>query len=315
MRKISGEMANDNPFVGPHCRVLITGGTGFIGKSLVNLLLSAGHTVTVVTRNPMRAARLFQNAVRCVRDFAEIGTDNIPDVIINLAGASIAGGRWSAAHKQTLYRSRLQTTQAVVEWCAQLPQRPAVLINASAIGYYGDRPATELLTESSIAGDGFMADLCEQWEAAAHKIEALSIRLVLLRFGVVFGRGGALPMMALPFRLFAGGPIGSGTQMLSWIHLDDVMAIIASAIKNRTMFGVYNAVAPHSVSQREFALTIAHQLHRPAWITTPAWSLRLLAGEMADLFLSGQHVVPQKLLQEQFAFRYANLESALKNLL
>ncbi len=315
MQQTPGEIASDNPFDGPRCRVLVTGGTGFIGSRLVNLLLSAGHAVTVVTRNPTRATRLFNGKVRCIREFAELGPDVIQDVMINLAGASIAGGRWSAAHKQKLYQSRLRTTEALIQWSAKLPQHPAVLINASAVGYYGDRPATELLTESSTAGDEFMADLCKQWEAAAHKIEAQGVRLVLLRFGVVFGRGGALPMMTLPFRLFAGGPMGSGEQMLSWIHLDDVMGIIASAIKNPTMAGVYNAVAPHSVSQREFALTVAHVLHRPAWITTPAWSLRLLAGEMADLFLSGQYAVPQKLLQEKYNFRYPNLESALKNLL
>jgi uncharacterized protein (TIGR01777 family) len=315
MQQTVGEIGSGNPFDGPRRRVLVTGGTGFIGTRLVNLLVSSGHAVTVVTRSPARAARLFNKKVRCVREFAEIGPDAFQDVVINLAGASIAGGRWSAAHKQKLYRSRLQTTQALVEWSAQLQQRPAVLINASAVGFYGDRPADEVLTESSSAGNEFMADLCKQWESAAHKIDGQGVRLVLLRFGVVFGRGGALPMMVLPFRLFVGGPMGSGQQMLSWIHIDDVMRVIASAITNQAMTGVYNAVAPHSVSQREFARTVANVLQRPAWITTPAWSLRLLAGEMADLFLSGQNVAPQKLLQEKFEFRYPDLESALENLL
>lgn len=308
-------MTDDNPFAGSHYRVLVTGGTGFIGRRLVGLLLNAGHEVTVVSRDPSRSARLFHGEVQSVRGFDELGVNAVQEVLINLAGASIAGGRWSARHKETLYQSRLQTTRNLVAWSLRARHRPSVLINASAVGYYGARPAGELLTESSSAGDEFMADLCRRWEDEAKKIEEQGIRLVLLRFGLVLGHGGALPMMALPFRFFMGGPIGSGEQMISWIHIDDLMSIFAQAIRNPAMSGVYNAVAPQTVSQREFADRVGRTLARPHNLTTPAWAVRGIAGEMSRLFLTGQNAVPQKLQREQFGFRYPHLDNALGNLL
>lgn len=304
-----------NPFSGPHRSFVVTGGTGFIGKNLVNLLLDAGHSVAVVSRDPIRAARLFAHRAKCVADFTQLPSDNIYEVIINLAGASIAGGRWSNSQKIKLLESRPQVTRALIEWSAQLTQRPALLINASAIGFYGSRRADEILTESSNPGREFMADLCREWEALAQTIEAQHIRLVILRLGVVFGHGGAMPLQTLPFKLFVGGRIGDGMQFINWIHIDDVMAIMAEAIGNESMRGIFNAVAPERISQYKFAQSVGHVLRRPVWTRVPACVLKFAAGEMSQLFLAQQNVVPQKLLSMDFRFRFPTMDAALRDLL
>ncbi|WP_186172850.1 TIGR01777 family oxidoreductase [Burkholderia gladioli] len=304
-----------NPFAGQaHRSVLVTGGTGFIGEALVGQLLDAGHRVTLLTRSPLRAAYQFGGRVRCVTALDQLHAHEHFDVVINLAGAPVLGPRWSAKRQATLLASRVGVTEALLLWVEGAAHRPALWIQASAIGYYGVRAPEERLDETSRPGSGFMSELCRRWEAAAAPLDAWPIRKVVLRLGLVFGPGGALPPMLLPYRVGLGGRLGDGRQVMSWIHRDDVLRLIAEAMHRDTMRGVYNAVAPEAPSQAEFARTAGRVLRRPAWFRLPAAPLRRAAGEMAELLLDGQHVVPARLQREGFVFRFAGLEAALRDL-
>ena len=248
-------------------QVLITGGTGFIGRALVQRLAAAGHTVTVWSRHPAQAARQLGAGVRCVSALNAIAAADRIDAIVNLAGARVVGPPWTAARRQVLLDSRVGTTQALLEWLQQTGQRPSVWVQASAIGFYGVRPPEELLTETSAPGQGFMSELCVRWEQAAAQAKALGIRQVVLRLGVVLGPGGALPQLLRPIRLGLGGRMGSGQQVMSWIHRDDVLTLITTALQapqnNPPMQGTYNATAPEPVPQATFARTAGQLLHRP----------------------------------------------------
>ncbi|WP_432719442.1 TIGR01777 family oxidoreductase [Jeongeupia wiesaeckerbachi] len=312
--RMSRRPARANAFAGlPHQRVLVTGGTGFIGEALLNQLVAAGHAVTVLTRRPLDAAYLFQGRVRSIASLAQLHAAERFDVVINLAGAPVIGPRWSPARKAVLLASRMRTTDALLAWLARAEQAPAVWVQASAIGFYGVRPGDELLSERSAAGSGFMSELCQRWEARAG--QAGGVRQVVLRLGLVFGHGGALPPLLLPYRLGVGGRVGSGAQVMSWIHLDDVLALIARSIVDPTLRGVYNAVAPEAVSQAEFASMVGGLLGRPVWLALPAGLLRRVLGEMAQLLVDGQRVSPQRLLAQGYVFRYATLREALGDLL
>lgn len=309
------QSAPPNPFTDvPHQRVLVTGGTGFIGEALVGQLLDAGHQVTVLTRDPLRAAYLFDGRARCIRSLRSLDAAEVFDAVINLAGAPVVGPRWSARRQQQLLASRVGTTQALADWLARAQHTPAVWVQASAIGFYGVRDAAEGLTEGSAQGKGFMATLCAEWEAAAHTAGAHATRQVVLRLGLVFGPGGALMPLLLPFRLGVGGRMGSGRQVMSWIHRDDVLQLLARALRDPQMQGTYNAVAPDAISQAVFARTAGQVLRRPVWFHLPAAPLRWLLGEMAELFVDGQRVLPERLTQAGFAFRYPTLASALRDL-
>lgn len=297
-----------------HRSVLVTGGTGFIGEALVKLLLDAGHDVTVWTRDPLRAAYLFNGRARCLRDLTQLDVAAHFDVIVNLAGAPVIGPRWSPARKAQLLASRVNTTQSLVNWVTQAKSRPSTWIQASAIGYYGVRNGSELLDETSASGDGFMAELCIRWEACAHSVEALGLRRVTLRLGLVLGPGGALPPLLLPYRFGLGGRMGDGKQVISWIHRDDLMNLFAKAMSNDAMHGTYNAVAPEAVTQTQFANTAGKVLYRPVWLHLPAAPIRWLAGEMAQLFVDGQRVIPKRLLSSGFRFRHATINGALRDL-
>jgi uncharacterized protein (TIGR01777 family) len=235
-----------------------------------------------------------------------------PDGVVNLAGASIAGGRWTAERKAVLRASRIDTTRALVEALAKMNVRPSVLVSASAIGIYGNR-GDELLTEESKAGADFLAELARDWEAEALKAEALGIRVVLARFGIILSReGGALAKILLPFKLGAGGRLGSGEQWMSWVTLEDVIGILRMAIEKATVRGAVNVVAPQPVKNTEFTKVLAKALHRPAFFPAPAFALRLALGEMADaLLLSSQRVAPQRLEQAGFRFAHTDLTTAL----
>lgn len=304
-----------NPFLdGKHRRVLVTGGTGFIGEHLVNLLLDAGHTVCVLTRDPIKAAYLLDGRARCLRTTNALSHSETFDVVINLAGAPIAGGPWSSKRKAQLLASRVDTTRTLVTWLNQTKHKPELWIQASAIGFYGVRDASESLDENASAGHGFMSELCVRWEEAAQPVNALGVRQVIMRLGVVLGPGGALVPLLLPFRLGFGGRMGNGKQIMSWVHREDVIQIMAYAFNDTRWHGTYNVVAPDAISQGDFANTVGAILKRPVWLHIPAAPVRAVVGEMAQLFFDGQRVVPARLTQAGYSFRYPTLDSALRDL-
>ncbi|MBV4485976.1 TIGR01777 family oxidoreductase [Pseudomonas sp. SWRI153] len=307
--------SQSNPFTsGGYKRVLITGGTGFIGEALVNQLLDAGHSVSVLTRDPLSAANLFNGRVRCVHSLSELSHDDTFDVVINLAGAPVAGPRWTPKRQAQLLASRVGITEALMTWLKNAKHKPALWIQASAIGFYGVRDASESLDERASKGDGFMAELCARWEAAAQPATEFGVRQVVLRLGVVFGPGGALLALLMPFRLGFGGCMGDGRQIMSWVHRDDVLQVIARAFNDDTLRCTYNMVAPETLSQAAFAEQAGKVLKRPVWLHIPAAPVRALAGEMAELFFDGQRVVPQRLTEAGCTFRYPTLDAALRDL-
>lgn len=293
-------------------KLLITGGTGFIGVPLCAALLKRGHDLLVLTRSPQT-----QPARSGIR-FLSLDTDEWPrairwmDGVINLAGESLAGARWSVEQKRRIRESRVQTTRRVVEAIAAAPTKPSVLINASAIGYYGPR-ADEELTETASPGRGFLAETCLGWEREAQRAEQIpGVRVVRLRIGLVLGPGGgALTKMVPPFRWWIGGPLGSGRQWVSWIHLDDVIGLVEHLLTQPGLAGAVNATAPHPVTMATLCRELGRALHRPSWAPVPEVVLRLLLGEMADLLLTGQRVLPHAALQTGFRFRFAKLPEAL----
>ncbi|HEX8253214.1 MAG TPA: TIGR01777 family oxidoreductase [Thermoanaerobaculia bacterium] len=292
-------------------KIVVAGGSGFIGEPLVRRLLARGNDVAVLTRDASRVA-----AGRPLTwDGRTQGTwsDEVSsaDAIVNLAGENIAEGRWTDARKQRLVDSRLNATGAIVEALRREPSRRRALVNASAIGFYGDRK-DESLDESSTRGGGFLADLVDRWEAAAREADPLA-RLVVLRFGVVLASGGgALQKMLLPFKLGAGGPIGSGEQWMSWIERDDVLRMIEWAIETESVRGVYNATAPEPARNRDFSRALGRAVSRPAFMPAPAFALRLAFGQMADeALLAGQRVLPRRAEQEGFTFEARGLDDAL----
>lgn len=291
--------------------IVVAGGSGFLGEPLVKRLLSRGDDVAVLTRSPghVRSGRPIQWDARTQGPWSAEAAR--ADVVINLAGENVGEGRWTAERKKQLTASRLDSTNAIVEALRAAPSRGRALINASAIGYYGDR-GEEQLDESSGRGNGFLAELVEQWEMAARQAEPLA-RLVLIRFGVVLDpSGGALKKMLLPFRLGAGGPIGSGRQWMSWIGRDDAVRMVEWAIDRKEARGVYNATAPQPVRNREFTKALGRAVHRPAVIPVPAFALRLALGQMADEALLGsQRALPHRAQQEGFVFQAASIDEGL----
>jgi uncharacterized protein len=296
-------------------KILVTGSSGLVGTALVSALARAGHTVCRLVR-PRSAGNDGAKegfAVAWNPVTGELGGAGVgADAVVNLAGASIAGGRWTAERKALLGTSRIDTTRTLVGALAKMNARPSVLVSASAIGIYGDR-GDEALTEESKPGTGFLADLTKEWEAEALKAEALGIRVVLARFGIILAReGGALAKMLTPFKLGAGGRLGSGKQWMSWATLEDVVAILKFAIENATVRGAINVVSPQPLQNAEFTKVLARAMHRPALFPAPALVLRLALGEMADeLLLSSQRVAPQALEKLGYRFLHADLASAM----
>ncbi|WP_010097180.1 TIGR01777 family oxidoreductase [Ornithinibacillus scapharcae] len=288
---------------------LITGGTGFIGKELVKKLTSQLHHVYILTRTP---SIYFNSEFVTYLSFNEI--NNLPklDAIINLAGESIFG-YWTQKKKQRILKSRLEITQLLIEYMKKLEQRPSVFISSSGISYYGFSDE-EIFTEATTTpGNDFLANVVMDWESIANQAEALGVRTVLTRFGLILGsNGGALPLMSLPSKLFVGGPLGKGEQWTSWIHIDDVVELLVFAIQNPKITGVLNVTAPKPIRNKDFNQILANTLNRPYWFPTPSLLIRVATGEMSQLVLKGQYVLPNKALENGFTFTYPTLESALE---
>jgi uncharacterized protein (TIGR01777 family) len=314
-------------------KVLMTGATGLVGTGLTQALVRDGHTVCRMVRRETvsrKSSAPSQSAGPRVIDvpwdpeasdgltFADSqGEIAGAEAVVNLAGASIAEGRWTQQRKMVLRSSRVRTTRALVTAIGRLKNVPRVLISASAIGYYGDR-GDEVLTEESKPGNNFLARIAMEWEVEAKKAEALGIRVVLMRFGVILAKhGGALPVMMKPFRFFVGGKIGSGRQWISWITLEDVIGIMRYALNSVDVSGVMNVVAPQPVRNAEFTRELARAMHRPAVFPAPAFALRLALGaEMADsLLLASARVEPARLAGANFTFRHPDLRPALQAIL
>lgn len=306
-------------------RILVSGSTGLVGSALLPRLSREGHTVARLMRPGTslkanaqgQSARSEFEAVSWSPEDGALGAGaDGADAIMHLAGVSIADGRWNPAHKKALRDSRVAATHHLIESLKTLKRPPRIFIAASAIGFYGDRGDEELV-ESSAAGTDFLAQLCVDWEAESSRAREFGARVVQLRTGVVLARdGGALPKMALPFRLGAGGPVGSGRQWVSWIALDDVTGIVSHALSNAQINGPYNVVAPQPVRNADFAKSLGRVLHRPAFFPTPAFALRLALGEMADaLLLSSQRVLSQRIEQTGYRFAHSELDGALRSVL
>ena len=302
-------------------RVAITGATGFIGRRLVDRLLADRHEVVALTRDPTRARATLPRAARAVRWDPRAGTVDATalrdlDAVVHLAGESVAGGRWTAARKAAIRDSRVLGTEALMRALTEAPAgaRPRALVAASAIGIYGDRGDVEL-DERAPPGDDFLAEVCSAWEAAARGAADLGVRVAIVRIGIVLGRdGGALGRMLPLFRLGLGGRLGSGRQWMSWIHVDDLVALFVCALANDAVTGVLNGVAPRPVTNAEFTRTLAAALARPAILPAPAFALRLALGEMATLLLASQRVVANAVRACGFRFEHAELTSALADL-
>jgi uncharacterized protein len=275
-------------------KILIAGGTGFLGRPLSRALSSAGHDVVVLPRG------------------STAGVDGA-DAVVNLAGESIAGRRWSAAHKQRILDSRVSTTRNLANAIRAASRPPRVFVSGSAVGYYGPL-GDEIATEETPPGRDFLASVCVQWEAEAIHAASERTRIVCVRTGLALERdGGALPQMLPPFRFGAGGPVGSGRQYWPWIHRDDWIAMVRWAIATPAVSGAMNATAPAPVTNKDFARALGRALHRPAFMPAPAFALRLMLGEMADaLLLSGQRAIPAKAERMGFRFRYEQLDDALR---
>ena len=304
-------------------RVVIAGGSGFLGRRLTARWLDAGHEVTVLTRNLQRStARLPAGARASQWNPSSVDDDLVAairgaDAVVNLAGASIGGRPWTPGHKRAILQSRLGATGAVVEAMSRLtaPDRPKVLVNASGIDIYGDRPDGEM-TEESPPGISFLAGVVAAWENAARAAEALGVRVVTARTALIVAPEAlAWRLVLLPFRLFVGGPLGSGRQRFTWIHVDDAVGLYDLAIRDETIVGPVNMVAPQVPSQRDLARAIGHAMHRPAFLPVPALVLRLVLWGQADIVLHGRVAVAAKALAAGYEFSYPTVESALNDAL
>jgi len=300
-------------------KIILAGVTGFIGKPLVEQLLKSGHNLYILTRDPARlpwSASERRHALQwdAERQGSWAKAVDGADAVINMAGEPIAEKRWVPAQKEKLLRSRINATRAIAGAIHAAKIKPKVLINASAVGYYGPVESGDV-TEAAACGQGFLAGLCEAWERETLGLEAVGVRVVLLRIGIVLEKGGgAFAKMELPFKMFAGGPLGSGKQWFPWIHRDDIVGLIQYALENNAVSGPVNAAAPNPVTMAEFCAALGREMGRPSWAPVPAFVLKLLLGEMSEMLLTGQKAVPQKALAMGYVFKYPKVEEALKDI-
>ena len=303
-------------------KVAITGATGFVGSRLVEKLNAAGDQIIVLTRNSSKARRVFPasnfpnvEAVEYNAQSAGSWQESLSgcDGVVNLAGEPISE-RWSPEHKKAILESRQQITKTLVEAIGQANPRPKVLVNASAVGYYGTSE-TATFDETSPSGNDFLAQVCQTWETEAQKVREAGVRLAIVRIGIVLGNGGALAKMIGPYQFFAGGPIGSGRQWLSWIHRDDLVNLIIEALKRPELEGAFNATAPNPARMEQFSQTLGDVMNRPSWLPVPGFALDLLLGEGAKVVLEGQQVLPKKTQSVGFQYQYPELKSALTEII
>jgi uncharacterized protein (TIGR01777 family) len=308
-------------------RVILLGGSGLVGRALASDLAADGHEAVIVSRHPEHVARI-DSRIEVLgwdgRTAAGWGQRvNGADAVVNLAGETIGGRnlaeifsqRWGKAKKKRILESRVDAGRAVVEAIRAAQRKPATLLQMSAVGIYGPR-ADQEVDENASAGEDFLSRVCVEWERSTEAVEAMGLRCTVVRTGLVLSlRGGLLPVILLPFRLFVGGPLGDGRQGFSWVHADDHRRALRFLIDNPQARGVYNLTAPEPVSNAELGRQVAHALHRPYWFPTPAFLLKLFLGEKATLVLDGQRVLPRRLLEAGFEFRHPTLGSALADLL
>jgi uncharacterized protein len=297
-------------------KIVIAGGSGFIGQKLIEIFLADDHDMIILTRNRMPSNGRVKYVTWLQEGITPEDEIGSADVFINLAGVSINDGRWNLKHQKQIYESRMTATDEVIRMMKALPVKPSVLINASAIGIY---PASDhiVYNEDSfeIAND-FLAKTVHDWEKKASIMEEFGVRTVLMRFGVVLGnQGGALPLMVLPYKLFVGGTVGSGKQWVSWVHVMDAARAIVFASENEQLRGPVNVTSPSPIRMKEFGKTIAMVLHRPHWIPVPSFALKAVLGKKSALVLEGQQVLPEVLLKNGFPFLFPKLQTALEDLL
>lgn len=299
-------------------KVVITGGSGLIGSEVARDLGSSGHDIVILTRDPAKAklppnTRAVQWDGKTATGWASLIDGDT--AILHLAGDSIASGRWSDAKKRRIRESRVDSGKAVLAAIRQASEKPRVLLQGSAVGYYGPC-GDEVVTESHPPGHDFLADVCVEWEASTAEAESMGVRRALLRTGIVLsGKGGALPKMALPFKLMAGGPMGSGRQWVPWIHIADEVGAIRFLLEREDARGPFNLTAPRPLTNRDFSRALGKALHRPAFAPAPGIALKLVLGEMADMLLQGQRAVPHRLMEMGYAFRHPDPLAALRDLL
>ncbi len=305
-------------------RVFLTGGTGLVGSRLIKRLRERQHEVTLLTRRPEAARAQFGPSLAVVAgDPTQAGAWLDPaataDAVVNLAGESIFARRWNPAFIDLVRGSRVKSTEHVVRALSKNPRTaagtPKVLVNASAIGYYGPH-GDEELTEDAPPGDDVMARVCVDWEAAARQAEPAGVRVAMIRIGIVLDRaGGALKQMLTPFKMFAGGPVGSGKQWMSWIHNEDLVGMILMTLENAQASGPINGTAPEPVRNRDFAKALGRALHRPSFMPTPAFALRVMLGQVAQVVTTGQRVLPRRAQELGYTFRFPQIDEALRDVL
>lgn len=289
-------------------KLLITGGTGFIGSALCSRLLADNHEVIILSRTPQRVKAPMQG----ISVLSQLKDGQVFDIVINLAGEPIANKRWSQSQQQEIINSRIAITQQLISYFKGLSTKPELFISGSAIGYYGIGQTDEPIDESSAPDNSFSSQLCQQWEAEARQAQQLGIRTCLLRTGIVLGHGGALAKMMPLFKLGLGGQIGQGKQWMPWVHLDDLVGIILYCITDTKVEGAINGTAPVPVTNQEFSRTLAAVLHRPCVVPLPAVVVKLLMGQMGEeLLLAGKKILPQKIIAAGYQFKYNQLKQAL----
>lgn len=296
-------------------RILITGGTGLIGQQLCKALLADGHLLTVLSRHPETVAAKCGAAVQPIASLDDWHPEQTFEAVINLAGEPIVDAWWSTKRKQVLRDSRIALTEKLVQRIAAVKQKPSVLLSGSAVGFYGNGGDKELY-ESTGAGSDFAANLCMDWESAALAAKASGVRVCLLRTGLVLSKsGGLLGKLLLPFKLGMGARLGNGKQWMSWVHIDDYVAMVLRLLQDEKLSGPFNMTAPNPVTNAEFTRVMAHTLHRPAFFIAPDFMLRLAMGERAALMLEGQRALPANLTDAGYQFNYPKLINALDDLL